>query len=133
MGSAKADTNGENILMASEQSGIAKLKHTKTFVINVQEGFDAHAKVKNMSFIPEEIRVVWWSSPYYGGLPVGAVYRSKGKIDTGEIQTDVALFQHEDMFYTIDLWTDQIIRKHPAPGAPLRAPTETLDSRTDNN
>ena len=40
VGSAKADTNGENILMASEQSGIAGLKHTKTFVINVQEGFD---------------------------------------------------------------------------------------------
>jgi hypothetical protein len=86
-----------------------------------------------MSFIPEEIRVVWWSSPHYGGLPIGAVYRSQGKINTEEIQTDVALFQHEDMLYTIDLWTDQIIRKHPAPGAPPRPLIEVLNDRTDSD
>jgi len=86
-----------------------------------------------MSFIPEESRVVWWSAPRFGGLPIGAVYRSKGKIHTEEIHTDVALFQDEDTFYTIDLWTDQIIRKHPAPGAPPRPLIEVLNDRTENN
>jgi hypothetical protein len=63
-------------------------------------------------FIPVGSRIVWWSSPQYGGLPNGAVYRSKEPLMVKDIDTDVAIFEHKDEFYTIDLWTDEIIRIH---------------------
>ena len=79
-------------------------------------------------FIPKHEQMVWFNAPQYGGLPNGATLRSRGKIATQDINTDVALFEHEGNFYTIDLWTDHIIRIHKSPvatpGSPAPASTD---------
>lgn len=79
-------------------------------------------------FIPEHEQMIWFNAPQYGGLPDGATLRSRGKIATENLKTDVALFQHKDNLYTIDLWTDRIIRIHKSPiatpGSPAPAPTD---------
>ena len=78
-------------------------------------------------FIPVGSRVVWWSSQKYGGLPSGAIYRSVGKLAVKDLDTDVAIFESTGTFYTIDLWTDEIIRVHTPEGG---APDRQLTSRT---
>jgi|TARA_B110000263_G_scaffold215890_1_gene201154 hypothetical protein len=78
-------------------------------------------------FIPVGSRVVWWSSPQYGGLPTGAIYRSVGPFTVKDLETDVAIFESDGSFWTIDLWTDEIIRVHKPKG---EAPDRQLHSRT---
>jgi len=78
-------------------------------------------------FIPPGSRVVWWSDAKYGGLPIGAVYQSKGQIEAEGVGSDVAIFENAGTFYTIDLWTDEIIRVHAPEG---EAPDRQLTSRT---
>ena len=81
-------------------------------------------------FIPSGSRVVWWTTPKYGGLPDGAIYRSKGKLALSDFKTDVAIFEANNSFWTIDLWTDEIIRVHGPDG---EAPQRELHSRTKHD
>ena len=81
-------------------------------------------------YIPSASRVVWWTAPYYGGLPNGAVYRSKGSLALSDLKTDVAIFEAEGSFWTINLWTDEIIRVHRPAG---EAPPSELDGRTQHH
>jgi hypothetical protein len=78
-------------------------------------------------FIPTGSRVCWWSSPQYGGLPNGAIYRSVGPFTLKDLDTDVAIFESDGSFWTIDIWTDEIIRVHSPEG---EAPNRQLGSRT---
>lgn len=80
--------------------------------------------------IPSGSRVIWWTSPQYGGLPDGAVYRSKSKITTENFNTDVAIFEVGNSLWTIDLWTDEIIRVH---SSAREAPPRELDGRTEHH
>jgi hypothetical protein len=66
--------------------------------------------------VKDELRI-WWNHPRYGGLPIGAQLVRTGHlniatVDDGRLTTDVAVFLHDDKYYTVDIWSDHIIRIH---------------------